>query len=163
MIPILFGSCYLSSHFSLSVKISTEHSSGQPLHSSHISTKGPLLEALTPMIEYFCQYFINIVFFIVAATYHLLDAAKICTYIFSFHPPISAVMDLWLLSSSSSKWKPWSLPWCTLTRVTKQGAASGWLHSRARSFSLMLSLPLGLCLAIPYQIDLWLWFFWDIF
>lgn len=64
MIPILFGSCYLSSHFSLSVKISTEHSSGQPLHSSHISTKGPLLEALTPVIEYFCQYFIIIVFFI---------------------------------------------------------------------------------------------------
>ena len=94
MIPVLFASCYLSSHFSLSVKISTEHSSGQPLHSSHISTKGPRLEALNPMIEFFCQYFINMIFFIVVATYHLLDAVKICTYIFSCHPPISALMYL---------------------------------------------------------------------
>ena len=121
MIPILFGSCYLSSHFSLSVKISTGHSSGQPLHSSHISTKGPRLEALTPTIEFFCQYFINMIFFIVVSTYHLLDGVKICTYTSSCHPPITAVMHLWLLLSSSSKWKPWSLPLCTPTGSQSEG------------------------------------------
>ena len=162
MIPILFGSCYLSSHFSLSVKISTEHSSGQPLHSSHISTKGPLLEALTPMIEYFCQYFIIIVFFIFKLLIICWTQLK-SVHTFS-HFILPSVLP-WIYDYCYLHLLNENLAACHGARwpVTKQGAASGWLHSRARSFSLIFqSLPLGLCLAIPDQIDLWLWFFWDI-